>query len=468
MAKDLRSFLADIHREDSKQLVKVEKEVSCEYDVIALSDMFEKKKMFPMIFYENVRNMKGNPGHRVLINLYGDRARYPIAFGLQREEQKMGPVHAFIKGMRNPIPPTKVNVREAPVKEVTLHENEVDLQDLPIVHHHQEDGGFYLTQPVLSKDPWTGTYNLSFHRTMNLGKDENAIFLAPTHTFDNLNKYRAQGKPCPVAQVIGHHPLMGWAASTRIPSSYSEIDLTGGLMGEPVRMVPSETWGEDFLVPADAEIVVEGEILPDKTVMDEGPFGEWTGYMGSSKEANVMKVRSITRRRDAILVTEPMSQCGLYGISGFPNEALYFQMAEQISPHVKAIHFPRSGNGFASCYLSFAKQGPLSEGDQKNIAVHLCFGYLKLIVITDEDVDVFDEEEVIRAILLRCQASLDIDIVRGIRGSLLDPSMVHPTTHDVMIVDATWKLNRRIPIKSSLPPEILNRFRIEDYEAKDK
>jgi 3-polyprenyl-4-hydroxybenzoate decarboxylase len=92
---------------------------------------------------------------------------------------------------------------------------------------------------------------------------------------------------------------------------------------------------------------------------------------------------------------------------------------------------------------------------------------VKLIVVTDEDVDVFDEEEVIRAILLRCQASLDIDIVRGIRGSLLDPSMVHPTTHDVMIVDATWKLNQRIPIKASLPSEIVNRFRIEDYETKD-
>jgi 2,5-furandicarboxylate decarboxylase 1 len=468
MAKDLRSYLDEISLNDPKQLIRVQKEISCKYEVIALSDLFEQKKKFPMFLYENVLNVKGKPGNRVLVNLYGDRARYPIAFGLPKEEQRMAPVRAFIEGMQKPIPPIVVGFREAPVKEVIHHRSELDLQDLPIVHHHQEDGGFYFTQPFLTKDPDTGIYNLSFHRAMNLGKDENAIFLAPTHSFDNFNKYKSQGKPCPIVHVNGHHPLMGWAASTRVPKNYSEIDLTGGLLGEPVRMVPSETWGEDFLVPADAEIVVEGEIVLDKTVMNEGPFGEWTGYMGSSKEANLMKVRSITRRRDAILVTEPMGQCGLYGISGFPNEALYFQMAEQISPHVKAIHFPRSGNGFASCYLSFAKQGPLSEGDQKNIAVHLCFGYVKLIVVTDEDVDVFDEEEIIRAVLLRCQASLDIDIVRGIRGSLLDPSMVHPTTHDVMIIDATWKLNRRIPIKASLLPEILNRFRIEDYEAKNK
>ncbi len=465
MAKDLRSFLEDIRRADPSQLIEVREDVSCKYDVIALSDLFEEKKKFPMFLYENVRNMKGEPGHRVLVNLYGDRARYPIAFGLAREEWKMAPVRAFIQGMRNPIPPVKISPGDAPVKEVIFRDREVDLRGLPIVHHHQEDGGHYLTQPVLSKDPETGIYNLSFHRTMNLGKDENAIFLAPTHLYDTFNKYKAKGKPCPIAHVIGHHPAMGWVASARVPRSNSEIDLTGGLMGEPVRMVPSETWGEDFLVPADAEIIIEGELLPDKKVK-EGPFGEWTGYIGSGQEAPLVKVHAITRRRDAILVTEPMGRCGGVGIYGFPNEALYFQMAEQLNPHVKAINFPRSGNGHAICYISIAKQGLLSEGDQKNVAAHLCFGYVKLIVITDDDVDVFSDEEVLRAVALRCQASLDIDIVRGIRGSLLDPSMVHPTTHDVMIIDATWKLNRRIPTKSSLPHEVLDRFRIKSYEIK--
>ena len=177
-----------------------------------------------------------------------------------------------------------------------------------------------------------------------------------------------------------------------------------------------------------------------------------------------MKVRAITRRHDAIFVNEPMGRCGLYGLSSLPNEALYFQMVEQINPHVKAIHFPRSGNGLAICYVSLTKKGLLSEGEQKNVAIHLCFGYLKLIVVVDEDVDVFDEEQILRAIVLRCQASLDVDIVRGIRGSVLDPSMVHPTTHDVMIIDATWKLTRGIPTESSLPAEIFNRIRIEDYE----
>jgi UbiD family decarboxylase len=299
---------------------------------------------------------------------------------------------------------------------------------------------------------------------MNLGKNENTMQISPQHTRDILNKYQAQGKPCPVVHVIGHHPLMGWAANTRVPKEYSEIDLTGGLLGEPVRMVPSETWGEEFLVPADAEIVVEGEVLLDKMVKD-GPFGEWPGYVTLRLvEANLTKVRAITRRRDAILVTEPMGQCGLYGLYSLPYEALYFQMAEEIYPHVKAIHFPRSANGYTTCYISLTKSSPSAEGEQKNVAMHLCFGRVKLIVVVDEDVDVFDEEEVLRAIALRCQASLDVDVVRGIRGSLLDPSMVHASAHDVMVIDATWKLDRRIPTRSSLPAEVLSRFRIEDYE----
>lgn len=458
MVKDLRSFLEDIRHEDPKQLVKVQEEVSCKYDVIALSDIFEQKKMFPMVFYENVRNLKGEPGHRVLVNLYGDRRRYPIAFGLPKEDTRMAPVKSYIKGLRNPIPPVVVSAKEAPVKEEIFREEELDLRDLPIVHHHLEDGGPYITQPILSKDPETGVYNLSYHRTMNLGRDENSMLLAPTHTFDNLNKHKARGRNCPVAHVIGHHPLMGWAACTSVPREYSEINLTGGLLGEPVRMVPSETWGDEFLVPADAEIIIEGEILLDKTVK-EGPFGEWTGYLGSGRDVNLMKVRAITRRRDAILVTEPMGHCGLYGLTSLTNEALYFRMAEEIYPHVTAIHFPRSGNGWTNCYISLVKNSPLAEGEQKNVAMHLCFGFVKLIVVVGEDVDVFDEEEVLRAVGLRCQASIDIDIVRGIRGSFLDPSMTQPTTHDVMIIDATWKPNRRIPIRGTLPTEILSHFR---------
>ena len=466
MVKDLRTFLEDVRRVDPGQLVEVRREVSCKYEVIALTDLLERKKKFPMVLYESVRNIKGEPGCRVLVNLYGDRRRYPLAFGLPKEELRMAPVRAYIEGLHNPIAPVVVGAGEAPVKEVVAREGEVDMRDLPIVYHHQEDGGHYITQPILSKDPESGVYNLSYHRTMNLGKDENAMLLGPTHTFDNLNKYRAQGKPCPVVHVIGHHPLMGWAANTRVPSDYSEVDLTGGLLREPVRMVPSETWGEEILVPADAEILVEGEILLDEMV-NEGPFGEWTGYFGEGKEGHLMRVRAITRRPDAILVTEPMGECGLYGLYSLPYEALSFQMAQQIYPHVKAIHYARSGNGWTNCYISLVKNSPTAEGEQKNVAMHLCFGYVKLIVVVDEDVDVFDEEEVLRAIALRCQASLDVDVVRGIRGSILDPSMVHPTTHDVMIIDATWKLDRRIPKRSSLPAEILNRFRVEDYVGEE-
>lgn len=465
MAKDLRSFLEETRRCDPNQLIEVRRELSCKYEVIALADLLEPKKKFPMVLYENVRNLNGKPGCRVLVNLYGDRGRYPIAFGLPKEENKMEPVLAYLRGLQNPVSPVVVQPGVAPVKELVARGGEVDLGDLPIVHHHQEDGGPYITQPVLSKDPESGRYNLSYHRTMYLGRNENAMLLRPTHTFDILQKYRAQGKPCPVVHVIGHHPLVGWAASTRVSSDYSEIDLAGGLLGEPIRMVPSETWGEEILVPADAEILVEGEILLDKMVTD-GPFGEWTGYFRGCEEANLMKVHAITRRRDAILVTEPMGHCGNYGLCALPNEALYYQMAKQIYSHVKAIHFSRSGNGFTNCYISVAKNNPQAEGEQKNVAVHLSFGYVKLIVVVDDDVDVYDEEEVLRAVALRCQASLDVDVVRGIRGSSVDPSMVHPTTHDVMIIDATWKLNRRIPKRPSLPSEVLERFRIEDYEEK--
>ena len=367
----------------------------------------------------------------------------------------MAPVHAFLQGIQNPIPPVVIRRAEAPVKEII--QEQVDLFQLPIVHHWQQDGGAYITQPLLSRDPETGVYNVSFHRTMVTEKDELAIVLAPTHTFDNLNKNKARGRTCPIAFAIGHHPLFGWAANTRVPKEYSEVDLAGGLLREPIRMVPSETWGEELLVPADAEMVIEGEILIDRT-MKEGPFGEWTGYLGAGREGNVIRVRAISSRRDAIYVTEAMGRCGLFGLYSLPNEALFFHMARQVYPHTTAIHFPRSGNGYTTCYIAVEKKGLLTEGEQKNVAMHLCFGFVKLIVVVDSDVNVFNEEEVLRAIALRCQASLDVDMVRGIRGSFLDPSMVNPTTHDVMIIDATWKLTRSTPVIPSLPEEVMKKF----------
>lgn len=462
MPKDLRSFLEEIRRIDPKQLIEVGKEVSCRYEVIAVSELLEQRGQFPMVLYHNVRNLKEVPGGRVLVNLYGDRRRYPIALGLPREQRRMEPILAYVRGMEKPIPPVVVDPREAPAKEIVTAGKGLDLRQLPVVHHHVEDGGPYITQPVLSKNPETGVYNLSFHRTMILSENEVGMMIGPAHTFDNMVRYKAIGRDCPIAYVIGHHPLLGWAANTKAPHDYDEIALTGGLLREPVRMVASETWGSDFLVPADAEIVIEAEVVQDKTVK-EGPFGEWTGFIGASKERNYARVRAITRRRDPILVTEPMGVCGLYGLSALPYESQCFRMARQIYPHVKAIHFARSGNGFTTCYLSIRKNSPMSEGEQKNVAMHLCFGRTKLIVVVDEDVDVYNEEEVMRAVALRCQASLDVDIVRGIKGSPLDPSLVHPTTHDVMIIDATWKLDRRIPLRSSLPAEVLKGVHIEDY-----
>ncbi len=120
-----------------------------------------------------------------------------------------------------------------------------------------------------------------------------------SHNARNLKKFWAKGEPCPVAFWIGHHPKVMLGAQAKIKYPESHWAAAGGLIGEPVRLVPSITHGDTIMVPADAEIVVEG-FAPANVWEADGPFGEYTGYMGPQVAAPVCEVTCITRRKDAI------------------------------------------------------------------------------------------------------------------------------------------------------------------------
>jgi UbiD family decarboxylase len=281
------------------------------------------------------------------------------------------------------------------------------------------------------------------------------------HMWRILRGYEEAGEECPVATVIGHHPAYQMGACYSGPFEISEYDIIGGYLGEPLRVVPSETWGERLLVPADAEIVIEGALLPGKRMV-EGPFGEVNGYLGAQgfQQSAWYEVRAITRRRGAIH-TSIITPEGDKPWMDLAREGAYLRRAREAVPGVQAV-CTSGRHALLNVFISMQK---MSEGDPgRAAAAVLTWDWAKNVFIFDEDIDVYDPTEILWALATRVQPHRQISIVNDImRGSLLDPSMDHPRRTSVMIVDATKPLDRPFSPVSKCPEEALARIRLEDY-----
>ncbi|HEM61975.1 MAG TPA: UbiD family decarboxylase, partial [Chloroflexi bacterium] len=330
----LRTFLTEVEHSLPDLFEVVERRVSPRFGITAVLQHLEDGGRFPLVIFTNVDDLLGNPGHRVTSNLFADRRLCALALGLPVEASEAALTSEFAERVQQPVPVEKVGRDDAPVKEVVRRGDDADLLRLPAVTHHQGDGGPYLTQPVISKDPDDGVYNLAFHRLMVRDSRETGIYMAPFHTLENYRKHEAENLPCPIAAVLGHHPTFSMAAATRVPKDLSELEVAGSLSDHALRVVASETWGDDLLVPADAEMIVEGEILPHVRE-EEGPFGEWTGFLGPARPRPVVRVTAITHRQDPILVTNFVGHRDLSSLQGLSWEADVLRRVRDAVPSVR-------------------------------------------------------------------------------------------------------------------------------------
>jgi 2,5-furandicarboxylate decarboxylase 1 len=280
--------------------------------------------------------------------------------------------------------------------------------------------------------------------------------MAPFDTYAIYKKYQERGKPCPIAYVLGHHPGFELAQGMRLPYSVNEYEVASAILGEPLRLVESETFGDELLVPADAELVLEGYIPPD-VMKAEGPFGEWSGYYSGQRQGEIVKVTAITSRRDPILRTIFSGHREHTTLGGW--EAEMYRRAVAAVPGVRAVSVAPSSAGMHT-YISLTKR---VDGDPKAAALAAAsIGFTKLIVVVDDDIDVFEEDQVWWAVAVRFQAH-DIDIIRGLKGSIIDPSNQHPTAHSLAIIDATEPKSRPFPTRLRVPDDVMKRIDLEDF-----
>jgi UbiD family decarboxylase len=329
------------------------------------------------------------------------------------------------------------------------------------MRHHEMDGGPYIVLSTVTRDKKTGIYNCSYHRMEVKSKNSTALYASPRHLWKIYRDYESRNEPMPVATVLGHHPAYHMGACYSGPFEVSEYDVIGGYLGEPLRLVPSETFGDDLLIPADAEIVIEGVLIPNKRVV-EGPFGEAPGYLGPQRYTTCAEyvVKAINYRNGA-MYQSVITPEGDKPWMDLPREGAYLRRCREAVPGVTAV----CKQGRHAHYNVFISMKKMSEGDPgRAAAAALTFDHTKNVFVFDDDIDVFNPTDILWAFATRVQPHRQVSILQPLfRGNFLDPSLVDEIKTSGMIVDATRPLDRPFSPVSKCPDEAMVRIKLEEY-----
>ena len=463
MPKSLSSFLDDCRREIPAEVVHVTPEVDpANYDVSAIIKHLGAARKFPLLIFDRPRNLHGRVSDfKLVMNFTISQRKTQIALDLPKEMTRAQMAEACVEIEKNRVAPVVVENREAPVMENVRSGDAVDLHELPIMRHHYMDGGPYITLCTIAKDRRQGIYNASYHRMEIKSRNTASHYHSQHHQWIIFRDYEDQGLECPVATVLGHHPAFYMGACYTGPFEVSEYDVMGAYLREPLRVTPSTTWGDDLLIPADAEIVIEGALIPGKRIVD-GPFGEAPGYLGPQRffSACRYEVRAINYRSNGMyqsVITPEGDKPWL----DLPREGAYLRRIREAVPGVTAV----CKAGRHAHYNIFIAMKKMSEGDPgRAAAAALTELHAKHVFVFDDDIDVYNSTEILWAVATRVQPHRQVSILQPtFTGNYLDPTVVDETKTSVMIVDATRPLDRPFSPVSKVPDEAMARIKVEDY-----
>lgn len=462
-ARNVRDFVERVEREGRSELLRIKDEIRPDrFEATAILANLEQRGLYPMVLFERPLNLLGQASpFPLLTNVYASRQRCAMALGLEPRQHRLELSLEYSRREGRRIPPTLLSADSAPVKQVIKTGSGVDLRELPIVRHHRMDPAPYIDMTPVMRDPEQGHYNVAFLRTMYKGPRKLGLHMSPRHNWQICRKNEEKGLATPVAIVVSHHPAFYLGALNVSPFGVDDYELVGSMMNESLRLAPSETWGADFLVPADAEMVIEGEIAPG--VRDvEGPFGEFPGTYGPQRLRWVIDVKAITHRKDAVYQDIFVSHRDNWILGAIPKEGTLFNRIKGVVPTVKAVHLPNSGCGRFNCYISIDKK---VDGESKQAAL-IALGecdFVKNVFVVDADVDPFNEEEVMWAFATRVQADQDVDVIKNVKGNTLDPSQTDDILGAKMIIDATKPVRRTFASRVAVPGEARARFPVDRY-----
>ncbi len=425
---DLREFITFL--ESQGELIRTQKPVDVKYEISAYirktSDV-----QGPALLFENVKDF----AMPVLGGVFATRKRAFLALETSNEEY----VNKFQSALDHLLAPKLV--ANAPCKEVIIKGKDVDLNKLPVPIFSEKDPAPFITLGLcISRDPKSGGKNTSIYRLQL--KDRNRLGIMAQHLVRQLMEAESIGKGLPIAIAIGTDPVLPLATQWMAPYGTDELALAGSLRGAPVEVAKAET--VDLEVPATAEIIIEGMVLPNVRE-EEGPFGEVSGYYTPSTPKPVIEVTAITHRKN------PIYQAALTGmpttenhiLKQLPLEATYYWQLKKEFPGVTAVHFPAAGTVGMTCIIAM-KQA--YECEARNlIAAMIGTRRNKITVVVDDDVDITDMEKVWWAITTRTQADEDVIVFPRVVATAMDPSVRKLRVGSSLGIDATVPFGQRFP-----------------------
>ena len=456
MAKDLRSYLSKMRKEYPQHIVTIEKEVDpLSFEVSAIMQQLIDQNRHPVVLFNKTRNVNRRPSTFPMVdNVFSTRELCALGLDLPPGKSDMALSLEFSKREVQNIKPIIVGREEAPVKEVVRQGEDVDVKELPAGRYHEMDVGPYLTMVDIMKGQHGGFYDVSFVKHLIIDSRTLTVSLHHTlrkHLLYILEENEAKDAPTPLVIVLGHHPAFFLGAGALKEFGNNDYETIGSFLQEPLRLTPSETWGDAFLVPADAEIVLEGEVIPHKREI-QNPFGEYSGYYQPQCLMPVMTVTAMTYRKNAIMQGVFPGHNSHFNMGSIPKEGSLYNEIKKVAPNVVAVHLPHSGSGRMSCYVSINKK---REGDAKQAGMMplLLSGQTQYVVVVDADVNIFDEREVLWALITRLNLSRGVDVIKNM------------PRFDRVLIDATRPLDSPFPEKNKIPDEVMKRIRLADFLA---
>jgi len=446
---DLREYLE--HLENGGLLKRVKKRVNRDWEIAAVCrELFfiQSSEDRPGLLFEDVEGFE-NP--LAVGILGGSKKIYAAALGISAENILSDLSEKWAKAVENPIKHTVVN--SGPCKEKILTGKDVDLFSFPHPFWNVGlDPGYFLTAPcVFSKEPETEKTNIGCYRIQIKDKNKAGIHFSGSfrHLFKHWTKNKQRGHATPVAIILGADPSILWTAVSGIPEGVDELGVAGRMRGGAVETVKCET--VDLEVPASAEIVIEGEIMPNY-LEEEGPFGEYTGYMGAVGDSPVIQVSCITHRGMPVYhsFVEGMPPCESSLVRSYGREAsVFYHLKKRLGLPVKDVHVTESGGAAAFLIIALEGNNPglFWETVWGAWSVQPSLG--KWTIVVDGDIDIRNSFQVEWALSYRVRPDRDIFIEKNVPPVPLDPSCLKMAGE---LVPQAAKVAVNCMIKHKYPP----------------
>jgi 4-hydroxy-3-polyprenylbenzoate decarboxylase len=333
------------------------------------------------------------------------------------------------------IAPVTIPREKAPVKEIVVRGDDIDLTQYAFVQSNPADAGRYIdTGSVFTADPELGM-NFGTYRCQLRGPRVLGINPEPgQRAWKMFNAQKERGeKIARVSIVLGQDPMIWMISGSALTKGNrdDELGLAGGLRGKAVEVVKSET--NDHMIPAHAEMVIEGEVPLQEPMLPEGPFGEMYGYLGLKKEENFwMNVTCVTHRKNPWILNQFTGVTR--GFCTAPMEAFAFYRLKKMMPNLVALHGPVEATGWAVASINKTKAG---EGLEIGRRIAQIVGLYKIVVVVDKDIDVLNRTEFMHIIGSRWQPFPAAEILKEANGMPLDPSSPNRPKSSKIIIDAT-------------------------------